>query len=78
MTCKHFSFGDTAVILNVADDHTIEVDGKSYHYDDNYFGGIMPCNKDGSERISPWPRKVWEAVWEAAAAKECDGGKSDA
>ncbi len=52
---------------------SIQVGGATYYYEHHPYCGICPCNKNGTERVSPWPKRVWDAV----QAKHNDKGVHD-
>ena len=54
--------GFGVVHLSISPHRIIEVEGKIYQFDMHHYCGPMPCNKDGSDRKTPWPKRAWEAV----------------
>ena len=47
--------------------YEIEVRGKTWIFEMPPYCGLCPTNKDGSARLSPWPKYVWDAVSEWSA-----------
>lgn len=41
---------------------SVEYRGKAYLFEWHAFCGWLACNKDGSERLSPVPKAVWEKL----------------
>ena len=71
MPCEYFELSDgTWGVLCSGDIKSVTVDGKTYDYEIPYGCGLMTLNQDGSQRLSPWPKKVWDAV--NAQEANCD------
>lgn len=64
MPTKVFEMPDgSRALMNLAGEvTTITVGGKPYCFEWNNFSGWMPTNKDGSDRLSPVPKKVWDVL----------------
>lgn len=79
---NHGRFGDAifcfrdAIVCYGGPVYEIEVRGRLWLFEAPYSCGLVPLNKDGSPRQSPWPGFVWDAVqlWEDQG-KRIDGDR---
>lgn len=63
-------------VLTSGPTYKISAGGKEYQFELPKFCGLCEVNRDGSDRQSPWPKVVWNAVvaWQRQG-KRMDGNR---
>ncbi len=70
MPCIPFKIGGGTGILCVPNEPVEIRDGaKVYLFEWTGGCGWLPVNKDGSQRLSPVPRRVWKLLYETPESK---------